>query len=157
MNVVLQEKRIFVTVTQPQVHFRLTVGSSGPQGPPGVQGPPGDVGNEVEAVAGENLSAGRVVVVSAGKVYYFQPTNTAHAGRAYGVTKHSALLNAAVVVITAGQVTDASFIFPSDTPLFAGVDGEIGPTPHPTGLVQYVGFGVASTIIHTHFLTTLIR
>ena len=60
-------------------------GVPGPQGPPGPAG-----GSAVTWPAGENLSAGRVVIIEGGSAYHFQPGNVAHQGRAYGVTTTAA-------------------------------------------------------------------
>lgn len=75
--------------------------------------------------AGQNLSTGRVVVINAGKAFYFQPTNPAHHNRAAGVTRTSATTGNDVLIQPYGVVSDAAFTFAPDIPLWVGPNGEV--------------------------------
>lgn len=106
--------------------------------------PPGAGDNFQTYPAGENLSAGRVVVIDNGQAWYFQNTNAAFAGRAYGVTKTSAAMGADVTIQTAGIIEDAAFFnFTADTIVWVGADGEIFNV-QPIGGVLVQKAGVAS-------------
>jgi len=75
--------------------------------------------------AGQNLSAGRAVMVDGGSAYYFQPSNTAHHGRMCGVTRTSATTGASVEVRPIGVIEDAALSFAPNKPLWVDADGEI--------------------------------
>jgi len=108
----------------------LPIGLQGPAGPDGAAG-----GQTVDLTAGQNLSTGRVVIVDAGKAWYFQNTDAAHHGRAYGITKTSATANGTVTVALSGIVEDSAFGFAADTVLWVGADGEIFNTQPVTGVI----------------------
>ena len=101
-------------------------------------------GNLVTYVAGQTISSGRVVVIDAGKAYLFQPGTMAHAGRAYGISRSSGVLDGEITVQIAGEVTDASFFtFAADTTLWVWADGEI-KNSLPTGVQVIQKAGIAS-------------
>lgn len=129
-----------VTINQTQVEVDLDFG--GPQGPPGPEGPAG--GTSETYPAGQNVSAGRVVVIDGGEAFYFQPSDPTHAGRAFGVTITSALTGEDVDIQTAGVVTDAAFLFSADSTLYCDTDGDVVDTMPASGTVQQVGVSVAS-------------
>lgn len=124
-------------------------GPQGPQGLTGAAGPPGADGAapEITAVAAENLSAGRAVIMAGGQIAYFQPSEPSHLGRVIGITKTSALSGANVTVQTGGIATDASFTFDADTPIFIGDDGELQTAPPSTGIVHNIGVALSGTQI----------
>ena len=79
--------------------------------------------------AGENLSTGRVVVITAGDAFYFDPANVLHHGRAFGITKTSATAGNDVTIQPAYTVgTDAAFTFPPDVALWVDTDGVVTDT-----------------------------
>lgn len=85
--------------------------------------------------AGQNLSAGRAVMVDGGSAYYFQPSNTAHHGRMCGVTRTSAVTGASVEVRPIGFIEDAALSFDPNKPLWVSTDGEIVDEINPVWLV----------------------
>ncbi len=97
--------------------------------------PPGAAGNLEVWEAGENLSAGRVVVIDNLQAWYFQNTNATHAGRAYGVTKTSATAGNDVTIQVQGTITDAAFNFTADRIVWVGADGEIFDAQPVTGVI----------------------
>lgn len=102
--------------------------------------PPGSAANFEVYPAGENLSSGRVVIIDGLEAWYFQNTDAAHAGRAYGVTKTSATAGNDVTIQVQGVIQDAAFNFTADRIVWVGADGEIFDTQPVTGvLVQKVG------------------
>lgn len=102
-------------------------------GPPGPVGPAG--GSTVTYEAGENMSSGRVVVVDDLAAWYFQNTDAAHIGRAFGITTTSATAGNNVTIQVSGIVSDAAFGFTADKTLWVGADGEIFDTQPGTGTV----------------------
>lgn len=87
---------------------------------------PGATSNYETYPAGENLSAGRVVVIDGGEAFYFDPTDATHHNRAFGVTRTSATAGYDVTIQPAYTVaTDAAFTFAADIPLWVGSSGEV--------------------------------
>lgn len=130
-------------------------GETGPQGP---QGEKGDTGSEVLSyTAGENLSAGRIVVKSSGKVYYFNPNDLDHIGKNLGVTITSALLDEVVNVQFNGSITDASFDFEPDRPLYVGVNGQMFTTVQDVLIIQRAGVSVETNKIIIDFFLPIIK
>lgn len=112
-------------------------------GPPGPAGPAG--GSTVTYAAGENLSAGRVVVIDGGEAFYFQPTDPTHAGRAFGVTTSSATMGNNVTIQISGEVSDVAFTFAADSGVYAGTNGQVTETRPASGLSQLVGVSITAT------------
>ena len=105
--------------------------------------PPGSSASFETYPAGENLSSGRVVIIDGLEAFYFQHTDITHVGRAYGVTKTSAVTGADVTIQVYGVLSDAAFSFAADTSLWVGADGEIFNT-QPVGGVVFQKAGIAS-------------
>lgn len=93
--------------------------------------------------AGQNLSAGRVVIIDGGEAFYFQNTDATHVGRAYGVTKTSATTGNNVSIQAYGIIQDAAFTFTADNSVWVGTDGEIFDSIPATGVIIQKA-GVAS-------------
>lgn len=125
------------------------------QGPQGEPGPPG--GAVVSYPAGENISAGRLVILDSNTVRYFQPGTPSHAGRALGVTKTSATTGQSVQVQVAGVLSDAAFAFTPDAPVYSRADGELFATPLGTGIVQFVGTALTTNSVNINIDSSLIR
>lgn len=107
--------------------------------------------------AGASLSSGRAVIKDTGKVYYFDPTNVAHAGRILGITKTSAASNAPVDVQTSGIITDGAFLFLIDKPVFVGADGILVTTVPATRIIQRVGVSLATDKMNIYFSLPIIK
>jgi len=87
---------------------------------------PGASDNYETYQAGENLSAGRVVVIDGGEAFYFNPMDATHHNRAFGITKTSATAGNDVTIQPAYTVaTDAAFTFSADIPLWVDSSGEV--------------------------------
>ncbi len=125
-------------------------------GPPGPEGPAG--GSTVTYPAGQNLSSGRVVIIDGGEAFYYQNTDAAHAGRAFGITRTSATTGNNVTIQVTGIVNDAAFTFSPDNDLWIGADGEIFDSIPATGvLVQKAGVGVENDKMLIDFATQILR
>lgn len=131
----VEQPQIVAKFEQRPIKVVLTKGLPGPAG--------GAASETVDMVAGQNMSSGRVVIVDGGKAWYFQNTDAAHHGRAYGITKTSATTNGTVAVAISGIVEDSAFGFAADTVLWVGADGEIFNTQPVTGVI-FQKAGVAS-------------
>lgn len=140
----MQVKAIIPTTTvQGVIDQRLVIGvvtaSQGPAGPPGADGS----APQIQGLALENLSAGRAVIMEGGAFKYFQPSDPLHLGRVVGITISSATTGSQVTVQTGGIVTDASFTFDPDTPIFVTADGELSSSPPTSGTIHLVGLSLA--------------
>lgn len=127
-------------------------GITGPPGADGVDAP----GATVEYPAGENLSSGRVVVIEGGEAIYFQVSNAAHAGRAYGITTTSALTGETVNLQLIGEASDVAFSFSADSVLWVGADGEIFDTFQTGPAVQKAGVSSGTTKFKIDFSVQII-
>lgn len=142
---------IRVSTGRPTVHLTVKgIVNQGPQGPPG-----GVLINPY--IAGENLSTGRAVIKSVNKIYYFNPEDVTHVGRAMGITVTSGLTNESVNVQMNGAVTDASFSFTADQPIYVTTGGVLVNTIPPTTLLQRAGLAISTNSILIEFNTAIIR
>lgn len=116
---------------------------------------PGSAANLKVYPAGENLSAGKIVVIEGGEAIYFQPANATHAGRAYGVTKTSATTGNNVTIQIAGEVSDPAFAFVAESGLYAAANGTITETKPITPIIQHVGFVVDAGTMKIEFWPTV--
>ena len=131
-----------VQAVEQQTVVKFPVSLPGPQGPIGPAG-----GSAVSYVAGENLSSGRAVIMDGGEVYYFQPTNAAHAGRLYGVTTTAASIGTNVTIQIGGEISNVAFTFSADAGIYVGANGVLQTSKPGSGLVQYAGVSVTGTKI----------
>lgn len=152
IKVLLHTTQVAARITSPVLKV-VVPGTQGTPGPPGADGG----APELAGLAGENLSAGRAVIQSAGAFYYFQPANPVHIGRVIGITKTSAVAGQNITVQTGGVATDASFTFPPDVPVFAGLDGELNQAPPAAGLVQKIGVSLSGTQVLINSNITLLK
>jgi len=153
-NYTLKIRKPKVEIAVNRNNYKIAI-SKGTQGPQGIPGPSG--GSAIQYPAGENLSAGRVVVIENGEAFYFQPSITAHGGRAFGVTMASASAGNQVNIQVLGEPTDASFSAFANVPLYVGDDGEIQTTFPASGLIQKAGFGTGTNKIMIDFSTQILQ
>ena len=116
---------------------------------------PGASANLETWPAGENLSSGKIVIISSGEAIYFQPANATHAGRAYGVTKTSATAGNDVTIQVSGKISDPSFAFTAESGLYAAANGTITETKPTTQLIQFVGIAVDAGLMKIQFWPTI--
>ena len=118
---------------------------------------PGAASNLETFTAGENINAGRLVVIESGAAWYFQISDPAHAGRAFGISKSSATTGNTVTIQPSGIVTDAGFSSLSQTPVWAIANGQLSNTRPSTGNIQKVGLYIGSNKILIDFTTQIIK
>lgn len=139
-------EEVTIQIIEETITFQFNEGIAGPQGPAGPAG-----GSTVVYPAGEILSAGRVVIIDGGQAFYFQPSNPAHSGRAFGITTTSATAGNNVSIQAIGEATDASFAAFADVPLYVIDDGELSTTWPVSGLLQKAGFGTGTNKVKIDF------
>lgn len=97
------------------------------------------------AIAGENLSGGRVVIVAAnGMIYHADSSNVAHAGSVIGMVTGAVTSGATATVETEGIITGLSGLTPGMTYFFNNT-GALAATAPVTGFSQAVGVAKSAT------------
>jgi hypothetical protein len=118
---------------------------SGMQGPPG---PPGQTGvSYLQFVASGALGGHRVVRLSGGDLVYASNTETAFANAPLGLTIGATAPGATASVQTSGLMTEPSWAWTPEQPVFVGPNGvPVQPSP-ATGYSLIVGIATSPTQI----------
>lgn len=116
----------------------IVVGASAPEvievgvpGPPGLPGPPGGGGGgstTVTGTAGVDLSGHRAVVPDSGAFIYADSATLAHASRTPLLTTGAASEGADVTLLLVGELTEPSWDWTPDAPVFLGNGGSLSQT-----------------------------
>jgi hypothetical protein len=130
-----------------------TQGPSGIQGNQGIQGIKGDQGiqgpggiNVVYAIADENLSGGKVVVMNENnKFIYADNTNVTHAGRIAGITTGAIMQNSDGMVIASGLLIEPVWAWNINEPIFLGLNGALTQIEPTIGFLQVIGVATSTT------------
>lgn len=129
----------------------VTVGIQGPQGIQGLKGDKGDAAADPEFTAGEALSGHRMVVLNASEqAVYASNDNLSHAEKVFGMTVGAASSGAAVTVRRFGELTEPSWNWTLNTPIFLGVNGLLTQTKPsaPGSFVLQVAFPMTPTKVY---------
>ena len=121
----------------------LDVGVQGPPGPPGAAG-----GAALSLVAGAALGGHRAVRSLAGVVVYADCETLADASLVLGITQGTAGEGAPVLVQTMGLMTEPSWAWTPDLPVFVGSAGVLTQTPPTAGYRLIVGIATRADQIH---------
>lgn len=147
LNVVVDAPTQTVTVEE-DVHVvdevrDIQIVTVGEPGPPGPQGSPGEF--IISKTASATLSGHRAVVPDAvGGVIYADSSTLTHRDKTLGITTSAAGIGAAASIRTYGELTEPSWNWALDTPVFVGLTGLLTQTPPTSGFVQRVGFPTAT-------------
>jgi hypothetical protein len=117
---------------------------------------PGAASNLETYPAGENVNAGRLVIIDGGEAFYFQTSDPTHAGRAFGITRSSATTGNTLTVQPSGIVTDAGFSALTETTVWATANGQLSNTRPSSGNVQKVGVYLGSNKLLIDFSQQII-
>lgn len=132
-------------------------GPQGPQGPQGLQGPqgvPGPSGSDiVTGIAAETLGGHRMVRGSRNALTYATNTDANHADDIQGLTLGAAAVGASVLLQRAGDVTEPSWNWTPETPVFLGSNGQLTQTPpdDSAAFTLCVGFAATPTTLVLRF------
>lgn len=130
----------------------VSSGSAGPQGATGAtgpQGPPGPAGStSVVAIAGEAISAGRVVTLTPTGAFYFDGDDVSQYGLAVGVSANAAALGGNVTVGLIGPLLLVGIGFTPGNHFWAGTNGTLLTAPPATGMAVPVGYAIDSDTIN---------
>lgn len=121
------------------------VGEKGEQGEKGEPGVPGGV--VVEYPAGHVMSGHRIVVLENGEAVYADRTVAAHANKILGMTTGAVIEHEIATIQTGGELTEPSWAWTLDIPVWLGTNGLLTQTVPTTGFSLIVGFPITATKI----------
>ncbi|AVO56160.1 hypothetical protein [Ectopseudomonas mendocina] len=121
--------------------------AAGTQGPPGRQGEPGpEAGSAFQRVAGETLSALRVVYELAGQVFKLDARDGERIDLLLGVTLTAAQQGDTINVQRSGAIDDAGWSWQPGL-VWLGADGALTQQPPVDGFAVLIGAAVSATRI----------
>jgi hypothetical protein len=140
--VVIDERQVSVVeLVERQVIFG---GEQGPSGPPGPPGPTGGIALQYQA--GEALGGHRMVVLDdTGKAVYADNTVLSHANKVLGMTTGAASMGDTATIQTGGEMTEPSWSWVLDTPIWLSSAGMLTQVAPVTGFSQVVAFPITAT------------
>lgn len=143
---VLADRTVAAAILDRTVSGVVAVGQQGPAGPQGDIGPAG--GSAITVTAGTALSGHRIVYLDASyKAQYASNQTASHALIALGLTLGAAALDETVSVQRSGEVTEPSWSWTLEQPVYLGDNGlltQTAPT-NPALFQRIVGFPTAAT------------
>ena len=123
----------------------------------GMPGPPGSAPTITPAAA-IALGGHRVIVLNGdGEAIYADHSIVAHAGRAIGITTGAAEEGELVTVQTGGDITEPSWTWDTELPIFLSTNGQLTQTAPNTGFTQQIAVPVTATRILIDLQTPFIR
>lgn len=142
-EVVAVEGQDTVIVTREPEIVLLDVGT---QGPPG---PPGEVGQSyVEFPAAAPLGGHRAVRLVLGQAVYADSAEVADANLVLGITRGAVVAGALAQIQTAGLMSESSWAWTPDQPVFVGAAGTLTQAPPAAGFSLVIGIATGPTQIH---------
>ena len=95
----------------------------------------------VEKVAGSTIGSHKIVKLgSDGLLYYASCDNLSDVDKIVGLSLNSANYGEAVKVLVFGRISDTSFNFDTEKPIFLGINGQIvQETPQSALFIQRIG------------------
>ena len=134
------------------IHFGL----KGEPGAQGIPGPPG--GLTLQYPAAIPLGGHRMVVLnSEERAIYADNTNLAHARKVLGMTTGATSAGDMATIQTGGEMTEPSWAWTLDSPIFLAADGLLTQTQPVTGLSLVVAFPITPIKIFLNLREPLIK
>ena len=135
-----------VTLDALQVTAPVYIGQRGVAGADGAPGVAGGV--VVLCTAGEALGGHRGVVLNASaEAVYASNAVPAHLHKVLGLTTGAVIIGAEATVQTGGEMTEPTWAWTLDAPIFLGENGLLTQTPPVSGFLLVVAFPVTATKI----------
>ena len=114
----------------------------GPPGPPGSS----SASSDLSIVAAVALGGHRIVVSDEnGKAAYADHTVLAHANKVLGMTTGAIAQNGSVAIRTEGEITEGSWAWTLDVPVWLAANGLLSQESPLTGFSLIVGFPITAT------------
>ena len=122
-----------------------------------VTGPPGPAGDaNVTFTAGVAIGGHRLVRLNAGLLRYMSNDQPADANMALGVSRNAAALGQAVTVQGSGLLSEPSWTWTPDLPVFCGINGLLTQLVPTAGFILVIGVAVSATDIIIAIKTPLV-
>ena len=135
-----------IAVTTQEIVAPVYIGQRGVDGADGAPGVAGGV--VVLCTAGEALGGHRVVVLNASaEAVYASNAVPEHLHKVLGLTTGAVIFGAEATVQTGGEMTEPSWSWTLDAPIFLGASGLLTQTPPVSGFLLVVAFPVTATKI----------
>ena len=135
-----------IAVTTQEIVAPVYIGQRGVDGSDGAPGVAGGV--VVLCTAGEALGGHRVVVLNASaEAVYASNAVPEHLHKVLGLTTGAVILGAEATVQTGGEMTEPTWAWTLDAPIFLGENGLLTQTPPVAGFMLVVAFPVTATKI----------
>lgn len=97
--------------------------------------------------AGAALGGNRALRLAAGKAAYADSGAPGHANLVLGISRNAAALNSPVAIQTGGLMTEPSWTWTPDQPVFCGSEGVLTQASPASGFALIVGVAVSATQI----------
>lgn len=135
----------------------MSVGLTGPMGPRGLAGASGAGTTASVYLAGSAIGGLRVVLLASDqRVIYADQTIVEHARRVLGVSLNAAIENDEVTICTGGEVTDPSWNWDTDLPVYLGINGLLTQVAPAIGFSLVIGIALSSTYIFVNIREPII-
>jgi len=117
--------------------------------PIGVKGDKGDAGSSTEIIstAGTILGGNRAVIIDNDLVYYADYTTLSHRHKIAGITTHSAIQGAEIIIQASGEMTEPSWNWETGKPIFVGGNGYLTQVVPSSGFQLEIASPLSSTKI----------
>lgn len=119
----------------------------GIQGPPGLNGSSADVPFVTFLTSGP-IGGNRAVRLEAGLVKYASSSTPADASVVLGITRGAAVMGAPVQIQTFGLMTEPTWAWTVDQPVFCGTNGMLTQIAPATGFDLIMGIALSAIQIH---------
>lgn len=130
----------------------LTLVSEAAQGPQGIPGPRGEKGDVSFVYAAANATSGHRMVTldERGRAIYASAALASHANRIVGMTMNAAATGDSLNVKKFGEVTEPSWNWQTDKPVYLDADGFLTQVPPEAPAAKFsvvVGFPISATTL----------
>lgn len=127
----------------------LDVGAQGPKGAPGPKGDKGEPGDVVTSYPADGAISGhRVVALNAfGRLEYASNLSLSQIMRVAGLSLNAASEGDPVQVKRSGEVTEPSWAWVLEQPVYLGVDGHLTQTAPASDFSVVVGIPITTTTL----------
>ena len=145
-NIVVVGYQATGATLQTQAPQVLKVVAQGPQGPMGAVGPQGPAGTYfLSFPTATAIGGNRIVGLHAGVVVYASADAPTTASNVLGITTSSVAAGLPSTIQSLGLMTEPSWAWTPDKPVFCGLNGALTQTPPTTGFSLIVGLAVSTT------------
>lgn len=137
---VAAEQPINVVLEQTAVPIAMSMSTPGPTGPAGPAG-----SSSVAKTAAQALSGHRLVSITAADEVDYADSSDGSALRVLGMTTGSAEAGAQVGVLLSGEISEPSWDWSLDVPIYLGAEGRLTQVQPTTGYLLQVGLPLSAT------------